>query len=332
MSFILKSLCIGIILSGQLKSQGESIPLYYISKSEKDSTLKITEALFEIHFQGYGAKIDLSKEIIISCNGVIIKAKPNAKGIVSIPVSPGKYKFEFFYDEDFFEIKTSSFEIKPGFRNKLEVNFMSSKYPVSMDKPVVYFYPQKTTDVSVKLNLKGKLDFTYPQYQPNKGWNFIAHPNGKLNVNGKEHNYLFWEGTTHLDLSDRTEQNGFVVQKENIVAFLENKLSKMGFNPNEKEDFITYWGPIMSQHDQCFVHFMFNQEYSNYATLTINPKPDHLFRVFMLWSSVEKGQYPTPEPQVIPSFSRTGFSVVEWGGSDITKLLKRQKALTLSTY
>ncbi len=332
MNFILKYICLSLILSGEFISRGSTIPNYYISNSEKDATLKITEALFDIHFQGYGAKLDLSKEIIISCNGTIIKAKPSAEGNIQVPVSPGTYQFQFFYNEHFFEIKTSSIEIKPGFRNQMHVNFMSSKFPVCMNKPVIYFYPKKETQVHVKLDIKGMLDFTYPAYDVNKGWNFVAYPNGKLDINGKEHNYLFWEGVTNLEREDQKLQQGFVVQKENVVAFLEKKLSKMGLNSNEKEDFITYWGPLMTQHKQCLVHFMFNEQFAKYASLNITPKPDHLFRVFMLWSPLEEGVHPMPKPQVIPSITREGFTVIEWGGANISKLVNQREKFASNTH
>jgi len=35
-------------------------------------------------------------------------------------------------------------------------------------KPIIYLYPEKETDVSVKLDYKGKLAVTYPAY--NGGW------------------------------------------------------------------------------------------------------------------------------------------------------------------
>ena len=52
--------------------------------------------------------------------------------------------------------------------------------PVICDKPVLYFYPKKEIDVNVKLNLKGDLGFTYPEY--NNGWEFRAKPNSKIAI------------------------------------------------------------------------------------------------------------------------------------------------------
>jgi endoglucanase len=51
--------------------------------------------------------------------------------------------------------------------------------------------------------------------------------------------------------------------------------------------------------------------------LDINPAPDSLLRVFMAY-------YPTDsevevEPQSFDAFVRKGFTVVEWGGSQVKK-------------
>lgn len=107
---------------------------------------------------------------------------------------------------------------------------------------------------------------------------------------------------------------GFIVNQQNVVEFLEDKLSIMGFNSNETEDFITYWAPLMTKHQNMYVHFMFNTEYDSIATIDISPKPDNLFRVNMLWSDFTEGQ-AVPKEQKLQKFTRKGFSVIEWGGA-----------------
>lgn len=60
-------------------------------------------------------------------------------------------------------------------------------------KPVIYLYPEKTTNVEVKLNFNGELIATYPTYD--NGWSVIARPDGTLinTADGREYSYLFWE-------------------------------------------------------------------------------------------------------------------------------------------
>ncbi|GHU79548.1 hypothetical protein FACS1894191_2600 [Clostridia bacterium] len=45
-------------------------------------------------------------------------------------------------------------------------------------KPVIYLYPEKTREVSVKLSFNGTVTYTYPAY--NGGWEVIAEPGGRL--------------------------------------------------------------------------------------------------------------------------------------------------------
>ncbi len=294
-------------------------PSFQVIVSEKNFAISTKEARFELHFKNLTNFESYKKDIKVSCNGVNLTASADTSDTFIITVVPGKYQFQFYYNENYYEITTDSIEIKPGFITVADVRFRSSIEPVIMFKPVIYVYPQKPTDVSIKLSLKGELDFTYPLHKE-EGWQFLANPDGSLEVDGQKHNYLFWEGKTDLNLGKIALENGFVVEKTNVVSFFEEKLSKMGLNPNEKEDFITYWGPILSRNDRSYVHFMFNETYDEYAHLEINPKPDQLFRVFMLWSPIGKETELKIAPQSIPSFKRNGFSIVEWGGTQINEL------------
>ncbi len=296
-------------------------PNFRIIQSKIDSTLTKNESLFELHFSGTYEPLDPIKEMIISCNGVILKAKVDSNGAVFVPVVPGKYKFQFYYNQDFFEITTDSVEIQPNFRSTGYVRFQSSVVQIKVAKPVIYLYPEQETSVSVKLNFKGDIEFTYPKYDTVKGWTFLAKPDGTLHFGHKEHHYLFWDGTMNLNLANINLEEGFLVSNEDLISFFEEKLTLMGLNAQEQEDFITYWSPQMIGNERCYVRFLFKEEFSQYATLDINPKPDHLFRVFMLWSPVDKTISNQIEPQKIESFkdkrNNGGFSVVEWGGSEI---------------
>ena len=96
----------------------------------------------------------------------------------------------------------------------------------------------------------------------------------------------------------------------------------MGLNDDEKTDFITFWAPIMTQSEQGFVQFIFNKDYDQIADLSITPAPKAIFRVYMLWTPIEKMVELTPEPQTIESIDRTGFYVLEWGGSALPAIKK----------
>ena len=56
-------------------------------------------------------------------------------------------------------------------------------------------------------------------------------------------------------------------------------------------------------------------QYTNHSKLLVTPQPDCMIRVFMSWYGSD--EYVELEPQSLQASERTGFTVVEWGGSEI---------------
>ena len=158
--------------------------------------------------------------------------------------------------------------------------------------------------------ITGKLTCTYPAYEG--GWTVTAAPDGTLtDAAGQIYNYLYWEGegAEQYDLSE-----GFCVAGADTAAFLEDALAKLGLTRREANEFIVYWLPQME--DNLYNLIAFQQEaYTESAKLTVTPAPDSLLRVFMTWKPLEA---PVDIPaQDLPAFERHGFTVVEWGGTQI---------------
>lgn len=180
------------------------------------------------------------------------------------------------------------------------------------DKPVIYLYPEQKTDISVKLDYNGELTCTYPDY--GSGWNVTAEPDGRLvnKVDGQEYSYLFWEGISNAANYDFSK--GFVVPGAETATFLRDKLSLLGLTPAEYNEFIVFWLPRMQDNPYNLITFQ-QERYSDNAPLTITPMPDSMLRVFMAYKPLE--QAISIEPQQLDTFDRTGFAVVEWGGSEV---------------
>ncbi|MDD3302679.1 MAG: hypothetical protein PHN31_03910 [Candidatus Gracilibacteria bacterium] len=98
--------------------------------------------------------------------------------------------------------------------------------------------------------------------------------------------------------------------------FLQEKLAQIGLTPKEYNEFIVYWYPKMQNNKYNLIHFA-GKEYTDSAPLEITPKPDSILRVFMVYKPLK--EYITIPEQKISTFERKGFSVIEWGGSELEK-------------
>lgn len=178
-------------------------------------------------------------------------------------------------------------------------------------KPVIYLYPEENKEVTVELDLEGELVCTYPAYT--EPWKVMAQPDGKLtDVNtGLEYSYLFWEGDLDMEY-DLTK--GFVVPGEETARFLQETLSDMGLTPEEYNEFIVFWLPQMQNNPYNLITFQ-QENYTEAAKLLIDPQPDSILRVFMVYKPL-KEKIAIEEP-VIDKFERKGFTVVEWGGTQL---------------
>lgn len=200
------------------------------------------------------------------------------------------------YEGDLVSIEESSFELDP------DVAY----------KPVIYLYPEEETEVDVSLRLDGELLKSEPLYRD--GWTVTAAPDGTLtDADGKTYDYLFWEAklNANYDLS-----KGFCIKGSNTEAFLNDALKKQGLSEQEAADFIEFWLPIMEKNPYNVIAFQ-TDAYTEAAGLTVSPQPDTVIRVFMTWYASDTA-VDIPQ-QELTSPARSGFTVVEWGGSMIRR-------------
>ncbi|MBR2353086.1 MAG: hypothetical protein IKC26_05410 [Clostridia bacterium] len=185
--------------------------------------------------------------------------------------------------------------------------------PLMLDaKPIIYLYPQAPTVCSVRVTLDGELTCTYPSHGVDGWQNFTAYPDGTLIFpDGKEYYALYWEGIQNAqwDFS-----KGWCVRGEDTAAFLEWALREQGLTRREANEFIVYWLPLMQNNPYNVISFQ-TDTYTDGAVLDVTPTPDSLLRVFMAY-------YPTDtevdiQPQALEGFERQGFTVVEWGGTQV---------------
>lgn len=191
--------------------------------------------------------------------------------------------------------------------------FTTRYVPCQWCKPVIYFYPTTTTDITVKLDLQANFSITYPQIDDNNTRSITAQPDWNLTdkKDGKEYSYIFREANK-MKLWQIDEW--FVVKKENYVTFLQEKLAYLGLTPKEYNEFIVYRLPLMKQYPYVALKFA-GKEYTDQAPLTITPTPDSIQRVFIVFKGLEKS-IDLPQQKITP-FKRSWFSVIERWGTEI---------------
>lgn len=179
-------------------------------------------------------------------------------------------------------------------------------------KPMIYLYPNATTDVRVKLGNESYLTTTYPKY--NQSWEVTAYSDGTLIDKKTEREFygLYWEGNHH---KVSVQKDGFVIKGEDSIEFLEEKLSILGLNEKEANEFIIYWLPKLEKNKYNYIRFETIEEINNYMPLDITPVPDTIIRILMDYKPLDKEIIVEEQELVTPV--REGFTVVEWGGSII---------------
>ena len=126
---------------------------------------------------------------------------------------------------------------------------------------------------------------------------------------GKYYYALYWDEKRYNEVDFH---EGFYVEGKNAIKFLEEKLTYIGLNDKERNEFIMYWLPIMEKNGKNLIYFELTEEREANNKLMITPKPDSLLRVSIHIKKVN--EKTNIKEQKLPTFKRTGFTAVEWGG------------------
>lgn len=227
------------------------------------------------------------------------------------------YAFQPGYDE----VVTNQYEFRSGYRVRIDF-YMTENVQMEISfKPVIYLYNPKEMNASIKMNLMGDLTFSYPNY--NEGWDVVVKEEGvSLEENrSKIYPYLFWEGeTVGLTFqSSKSNFQGYQINTDSTISFLENQCDNLGLNAKEQTDFITFWGPRIQQNPFARIEFLVDEQYDVIGKLNVVPQPDNIRRVYILFQGSDEFDSNLECVQVeIESLSRNGFTVIEWGGTEFS--------------
>ena len=180
-------------------------------------------------------------------------------------------------------------------------------------KPIIYLYPEEEQLVEVKLLKEQNITVSYPKY--NNSWQVIAKPNGDLkDIKTNRNLYgLYYEAKNNESKINLEE--GFCIKRENIVSFLEEKLSILGLNERESNEFIIYWLPRLEKNEYNYIRFASISEINKIMPLEVSPQPDTIIRVLMEFKGLNKEI--KVKGQELSKVNRNGFVLVEWGGTEL---------------
>lgn len=199
------------------------------------------------------------------------------------------------------------------YKNLKKYGYTSNPYEETDKKPVIYLYPEKETDITVRLKNDNLITTSYPKYKDS--WNVKSSPNGDLldlKTNRKLY-CLYYESKSIIDFS--VVKEGFVVKSEDSAQFLEEKLEILGLNEKETQEFIIYWLPILESNKYNYIRFASKDEIETNMPLEITPKPNTTIRILMTFKGLDKPI--NVKEQYLEKTQRTGYAAVEWGAVEI---------------
>jgi hypothetical protein len=191
------------------------------------------------------------------------------------------------------------------------VRFLRREYLAPSNcEPILYLYPESTTDVVVSLDEKINIINSTPNV--GSGWHLRAERDGKLLdvATSRTYDYIFWEGISgYLPPLEK----GFVVDTSELQIFFDKNLAQLGLNNKEIYDFKLAWLKEFKKAPYYFIGFYDAAVINKYAPLDFNPSPETVIRILMDYRPLN-ARVIVEDPGLPPRPERKGFTVVEWAG------------------
>ncbi len=181
-------------------------------------------------------------------------------------------------------------------------------YPMLVScKPAIYLYPEEPIDATVELDIHGQVLVTNPELHD--AWYVHVEPNGTITAGRESFEYLFYEADMARIFYP---ESGWVVSNGYLDAWFDTHLPLFGLNANEMDSFKGYWLSRLPGAPFYEIHLFDIGYLQEEATITIEPSPSTVIRVWLLFIPLEEPS--TIENPAIVTPLRAGFTMVEWGG------------------
>lgn len=313
---LLLLLLTGIASPVKALEQRKSLSGFYIYNTTKNTAIKDGEAKITLHFSSINfSDIPKGYETIIyySINEVADTLILAPGYTHTIQIKAGKSIFKFWPGPGYREVISDTILIENQTMNDAQISFISENLMIEVDKPVIYLQSPVKLDFSLQVDPTNDFTFTYPLY--NGQWKGTLYPDGQIEIKGQKYPYLFWD--SKQEFRPDKHSNGYRVPMSEVVPFLEKQLSNAGLTSTEKADFITYWGPRLTQYESVFIQFYLQEDCNQFATIQCEPKPTAINRLYIGFSEWNETLTSFIHPISLPAFKREGFNLLEWGGFEL---------------
>lgn len=275
--------------------------------------------------------IDSDEGLMLNQHPAIIQVKidgktnrftiTNERQYFKLKLAKGKHQLSFYMNANFNELHFNN-ELFGSHHYEIAFNFRPSYRPVinhQVEKPVIYLYSESEKNFNLKIKTDAQLQFTYPTYE--NEWNGTATKNGTIQLNGKNYPYLFWDAELPVEQLKLNWQNSEQILGEQTIEYLSTHLDQIGFNPKEKTDFITYWGPRMQKMKFIQVLWIQNESINEIASLDLSSEFEQN-RVYIVFKEIPNLTDETRDlkPRVLTPVKRTANYLIEWGGIEIRQI------------
>lgn len=197
-----------------------------------------------------------------------------------------------------------------SFQSFLEGLFPWMRTPdgVNCYKPNIYIYDKDGRRIKVIFTVPELLIVSIPEYEA--GWTVDSSADGNLVTEaGEEYDFLFYESHTVKGLFDT--QSGFRIDATDRQTRWENILTEYGFNEEEIQDFIEFWNVKLDADKDYIMYPQYTETVDEAMPIIVEPYPENMIRIWFVFEEYKGQEY---REEQIESFSREGYTVVEWGG------------------
>ncbi|EDR27347.1 ubiquitin, putative [Entamoeba dispar SAW760] len=194
-------------------------------------------------------------------------------------------------------------------------------------KPVILLYDDKkkineAVSVNIKFNEAMDIGATYPEiktikesekikeYEWKGTYNSDGENNCKITVDGKEVEYLFWEGICLKESEFKGQQIG--ISQQHFEEELDELLERLGLNERERNDFIVYWITKLGKRKYHLVTICDSKFDKEVASLTVSGF-EQTHRVMLKFEETKDLCGLEGVKSVTKRQRPTGKYVIEWG-------------------